>query len=540
MSSALFAQSASAFEFDTNDPDLKIRWDNTLRYTLAGRVKEQSPALINSLPITINQDDGDRAFNRGLIENRVDLFSEFDLTYKNFGGRVSAAAWYDAVYNRSNDGNSPATFNPFSVPFNEFTKTARNLDGRYAEILDAFVFGKGELGDKPVTFRVGQHALLWGESLFFGNNGIAGTMSSIDIIKLLSVPNALFREVVRPDAQASAQVQLTSDLSLAAYYKFTWQSNRLPPGGSYFASTDILIGGERLFTAGAPFPSGARRALFRDRDEFAGYDKQGGLAVKWRPDETDLDLGFFAIHFNDRNPQIYQYPGVGLNPTTGQIGVYHLVYPENITAYGVSASSTFGAVNLAGEISFRRNATLLSEAQVVPANFPADNNKNPLYAVGNTAHAQVSALWSIEPNVISREASLAAEIAWNRRLSITKNPAALASFSERDAWGMRLVYTPTYRQVAAGLDISVPVGFSYFPEGKSSAVAGFGVDRGGDFTIGVTGAYLDTWRASLSYTGYYGPEGTFLVFSPAGRPTFSFAQSLKDRNFVALSLSVTF
>src|SRR5207247_1877709 len=150
------------------------------------------------------------------------------------------------------------------------------------------------------------------------SNGIAGTMSSVDVIKLASVPNALFREVIRPDPQVSGLLQITSDLSFGAYYKFGWQSNRLPPAGSYFASTDILIGGERLFAGGAPFPSGAPRAFFRDRDQFASYSGQGGLEVKWRPAGSNVDLGFYAIRFDDHSPQIYQYPGVGVSPVTGQ------------------------------------------------------------------------------------------------------------------------------------------------------------------------------------------------------------------------------
>ena len=540
MSSALFAQSAFAFDIETDNPDLKLRWDNTVRYSTAWRVKGQSPLLINSPPATTNQDDGDRSFNKGLISNRLDLFSEFDASFRNFGARVSGAAWYDDIYNSTNDNNSPSTVNAVSVPFNHFTKTARDLHGRKAEILDAFIYGKGELGEMAGTFRLGRHALLWGESLFFGNNGIAGTQSSVDIIKLSSVPNSLFKETIRPDDQVSGQLQITSDLAIGAYYKFSWEKNRLPVAGSYFASTDIINGGERLI-AGAPIiPTGGPRAFFRADDQEAKNSGQGGFEVKWRPPATDLDLGFYAVRFHDRSPVIYQYPGVGVNPATGQIGLYKLVYPENINAYGASASTTFGSVNVAGEVSLRRHATLVSDAQAVPPNAPADNNSNPLYAIGNTAHAQVSFLWAVDPNFIARESSLAAEVAWNRTLSVTKNPGAVDPNTQRDAFGLRLVYSPTYRQIMSGIDITVPVGFSYFPKGKSSAVANFGVDKGGDFTLGVAGSYLDVWRFSLSYTQFYGKEGTFLALGPTGIPRFSFAQAFKDRNFVALSFSRTF
>jgi Protein of unknown function (DUF1302) len=535
----LAAPPANAFPITTDVPELTMEWSNTIRYGLAERVKSASPALFNSPPLSVNQDDGDRAFHRGVISNRVDLFSEFDLRYSNFGARVSGAAWYDQVYNRTNDNTSAASFNAVSVPSNEFTKTARDLHGRKAEFLDTFVFGKGTLGDLPVSFRAGRFALLWGESLFFGSNGIAGTQSAVDIIKLSSVPNAVFRETIRPDAQISGQVQFNAGLSAGAYYKFSWQKNRLPAVGSYFASTDIINGGERLLTGGA-FPTGAPRAFFRGEDIEAKNSGQGGVQLKWRP-AADWDLGFYALKYHDRNPSIYQYGGVGVSPVTGQIGLYKLVYAENVKAFGTSLNTSFGSLSFSAEASVRRDAPLASDGQAVAPTVTADNNANPLYAVGNTGHLQASFIWTMDPNAFAREASLVGEVAFNRRLSVSKNPNALAAFGERDALGLRLIYTPTFRQVLPGLDISVPIGGSYFPKGKSTAVSNFGVDKGGDYAVGVAGAYLDVWRFSLNYTGFYGPENTFLILNkPGGTPTASFGQSLKDRNFVALSLSRTF
>jgi len=169
---------AWAMEFDAGSPDVKARWDNTVKYSTAWRLKGPSDTLVNSPPASINLDDGDRNFGKGLISNRLDLLSEFDASYKNFGVRVSGAAWYDDVYNKSTDNNSPFTSNSFSVANDQFTQATRNLHGRKAELLDAFVYGRTKLGDTSASFRVGKHSLLWGESLFFGDNGIAGRRRS--------------------------------------------------------------------------------------------------------------------------------------------------------------------------------------------------------------------------------------------------------------------------------------------------------------------------------------------------------------------------
>ena len=99
LSGALGGVTAQAFELDTGNQDLKVRWDNTLKYSNAVRTKSPS-AQLTADP---NLDDGNRNFGKGIISNRVDLLTELDVGYKDFGARLSGAAWYDTVYNRTND-----------------------------------------------------------------------------------------------------------------------------------------------------------------------------------------------------------------------------------------------------------------------------------------------------------------------------------------------------------------------------------------------------------------------------------------------------
>src|SRR5690242_2116359 len=92
---ATISMDSSATSMTSDNPDVKIRWDNTVKYCNAFRLGRQSA----SVTADANADDGSRNFGRGLISNRVDWLSEFDGSYKNFGMRVSGAAWYDTVYN---------------------------------------------------------------------------------------------------------------------------------------------------------------------------------------------------------------------------------------------------------------------------------------------------------------------------------------------------------------------------------------------------------------------------------------------------------
>jgi hypothetical protein len=62
-------------------------------------------------------------------------------------------------------------------------------------------------------------------------------------------------------------------------------------------------------------------------------------------------------------------------------------------------------------------------------------------------------------------------------------------------------------------------------------------DGGGDFSIGINAAYLDVWRFSVAYTHYFGKADTFLTGSDN---SFSYKQSLKDRDFISVSLRRSF
>jgi hypothetical protein len=202
----------------------------------------------------------------------------------------------------------------------------------------------------------------------------------------------------------------------------------------------------------------------------------------------------------------------------------------------MSAATAVGDATISGEVSVRRNMPLVSVGLVVLPGSAADNNRNPLYAVGNSLNAQASVLWVIGPSFIAGSATLLAEAAFNRRTSLTRNAQALDSNTTRDALAIRLLYEPEYRQALPGCDMTVPFGVGYGISGRSSVVPNFAILKGGDLIIGVTGNYLETWRASLVYTHYFGAAGTT---TDAGGH-FTYAQALHDRNFLSFSLRVTF
>jgi hypothetical protein len=527
----LHCAAATAMDIDTGTPDLKLSWNNTVKYNAAFRLKERAAGLVADA----NTDDGDRNFGRGLVSNRVDLLSEIDLAYHNSGLRITGAAWYDSVYNRANDHDAPASASQFSTGPQRFTTATRDLHGRKAELLDAFVYTRGELGGMPASVRLGRHTVLYGESLFFGDNGIAGGQAPVDVIKLLSVPGTQFKELLMPVNQVSGQLQLNSRVTLGGYYQFEWRADRIPASGSYFSGADYLgPGAERFFAPG----SSAHVHFERGADLRPGDSGQGGLQLRFRPDSEIAEFGLYATRYHHKDFNLYLKPAAV--PALPSVGSYEHVYGEAIKAFGASASTTLAGANVALEVLTRRNMPLVSDPVVA---FGADNRGNPAYAVGNSLHANLSAIYVLNGGSLWDGGTLLAELAWNRRLAIRGNPAALARNTTRDASALRALFIPEYYQVAPGVDLALTMGVGYTISGRSSTNVKFGggAEHGGDLSLGGSLDFRKQFKLSVNLVHFYGGAGTFI--SPNAAPdatVLQYRQTNKDRDFLSVSLQSTF
>ncbi|TXT39971.1 MAG: hypothetical protein FD135_1723 [Comamonadaceae bacterium] len=536
---ALLATGVQAFELDTGNPDMSVRFDNTIKASAIYRLHDADPALVNStrllvpgvaasaFPQALNFNAGNDNFrSKGFVSERIDLLSELDVVYrKRYGFRVSAAASHDAAYSRSTHATDVVNG---QTPFNEFSSYTREQAGRSAEVLDAFAFAGWDIGESSkLNVRLGKHALVYGESLFFGDNGIARSQGPMNVQKLLSSPNAQFKEIIVPVPQVSAQLQVSSALSLGAYYQFGWEADRMPAGGSYFSVANNNWGG-------STFPElVGTNLLLPGTDQKAKDSGQFGLQLKWRKDETDL--GFYAARYHDKAGQFYSK----LNVTSPAPGSWYYVFPENITTVGASASQTVGDTNFAVEASVRNNMPLVNSNIVYPNVMAA-----PDYAKGHTGHVNFSWLATFGPNALAKESSLIGELAWNRVLSSTDPAKHLDATRTRDASAIQFIYSPSYRQVLPGLDISIPLGLRYVIDGNSSITGlGWGPKGSGSATLGLEGTYQGVWQFTVGYTHFIGKAEPFVDYRPlqtGGTPTYSSGNTLADRNYLAFSLRRTF
>ena len=490
---------------------LDVRWDNTLRYSAGFRLFPYDAALVSDP----NYDDGDRNFAPGIVSDRLDLLSEIDASYGDMGLRVSVAGRYDTVYHQRNANDSPATFNPISVPHDKFTRAVSRLHGADIQLGDAFLYDNFTLAGAPVSFRLGRYALSWGENLFFGENSIAGGQAPRDLIKELELPSGYAKDVFLPVWQTSVAVQAAEDITLSAYYQLQWRKDQIPGAGSYFSYADFLDdGGERYIL-------GPRRYLNRAAD-IPGHDSgQFGVAVQIGGD--DFNYGFYALRFNGKEPEVY-FRNYGLDAPLPLNGSYQLVYPNGIEAYGVSLSSYLGNSTVAGEVSVRTNMPLVSQFINVALGQQADGSDHPLYPIGDTLQGQVSSTTTYGGNSLWQRATLNLEFAANERLDISRNASEFDPSRDPFALSFQTTFSPQVFELLPALDVSLPIGFGYGLVGRSSVDSTQNAGAG-NLELGVSATYRAVWQGSLSFTHFIG--------GPARQP-------LADRDFVSLSIQRTF
>lgn len=505
---------ATAADLNPNG-DWKIRWDNTVKYSAGLRLDAPSAQLAGGVA-TANLDDGDRNFGRGLSSNRFDLLSEFDAQKDGFGVRLSAAGWYDALYQRSNDNDAPDRVNHGSVPYNEFTAGTRKYAGRNMEMLDWFTFGNTDIGDKHVTYRVGQHSLLWGTSLFFGGNGIANGMAPVDVYKL-NIPGAQSKETIMPVPQLSGSLQLTGETSLEAYIQLKFRPTRLAPAGSYYSTTDFLGAGSELLFAG-PYK-------LAYAGEIKGPEGRHniGLALNTHSDALATDFGLYALRYKDTAPKLI---------TQAANARYWLVYPNDIRMLGASFGRLVGEANVSGEASIRYGQPLIPLQGVLDMPFGAtgtDLQDNPIYPTGRTAHVNLSAIWIMGSSPLWNNASIVGEISGNHVISVQRNQDKVDTTRNRTSGGMRVIFTPSYYEVAPGLNLSPSVNLGWSFKGNSMIDVAFpfagSPTHGGDVVLGLTAEYRNKWVANVSWVNYVGKASS---------------QPMLDRDHLRFSLQTSF
>lgn len=549
---------AWAFMIDSGNPDVEMRWDNSVRYNAGWRMENINPAYANAF----NWDETENAKKtHDMVTNRVDLLTEFDLIYQQkYGFRVSAAAWSENAYGETTNRGTmdtlvaatyPALYGgyyPSAAPsnygsgriFNSYAK--RYVTGGSGEILDAFVFGRFELGSTTLNVKAGKHNVYWGEAMFTAVDGISAGQGPLDTIKALGNPGSEAKELFMPLNQISAQWSLTDELSLMGQYLLDWKPFRTVPGGTYFAAsdaTDAQCANANIYGTCIPWLG-----------DVIPEHKSGnfGIGARWNPAWLEGTAGLYYRKYDEKIPWSSMQLQ-GNNPKAPNSMGMRLSYARDTELLGISLGKNLGPVNTGFEFSYRRNSALNTVSgffagsqgytgvtQVAPGVYspnyfltPAANiplGQMPSYsqvegARGNTYHAVANAIYLLPKTALWETGNWTAELAYQRLDKVTKNanvyygedyackfgylPAGITSGSRSDAGcstkdslAFSTMFTPKWLEVIAGMDLSMPIFLSYGLKGNSPTLGGS--DKGAySYSLGLTATYHTLYEFGLSY-----------------------------------------
>jgi len=542
---------AQAIEIDTGNPDLALRWDTTVRYNLGVRARDCDVNICGNGAGAgdVSAHQSDRKFpKRGdVVMNRLDLLTEVDAVYKgSTGARLSAAGWYDHAYRNVNVSGDPAFLaaglNAF--PTGQYTDYIRRWNrGPSGEILDAFVFSKFDFGSVPVSVKLGQHNVYWGESLFSFVGGVANSQGPVDVRKALANPGSEAKELFKPLNQVSASASLNERVSVAGQYFFDWKPSTLPDGGTYFGPADFFTAGGGTvvpFFGNAPFLG------------TVGPDKKRGdwgLSLKWRPDLTWFDgsLGFYYRRYTDKLPQLV---------FDGSSAFLDYRTPRQ-TLFGVSVAKQIAGISFGSDITYRKDAQIAAApfSNVGPFAIPglAGGGVSPgadWRPRGDVITGLVNAIAYVGKTPVFDSAVLTTELNYSQLRRVTHDPFGV--FFGRDAlcpeptnkgcptkhaWGIAVLFEPKWFQVMPGVDLSLPI---FWGQGlKGNSPVPFGDNKGqGSYSIGLTADVKSQYSFSLKYNGFLAKHSN----DAAGIASNSNASLGKywDRNWVSLTFKTSF
>ena len=497
MAGCAFAPAAGAFEFDTGNPDLTARLDTSVRYAIGVRGEKINPAFGNSP----TYDETEYRFNKNkVMMNRLDLLSELDVAYKGkYGFRLSGAGWRDQAYHDGMAHTNPGFLAP-GLPYsaignyvgNRYSDTTKRFHYQGAELLDAFAFANFDVAGKQANVKLGKHTVYWGEAFFTTFHGISYSQAPLDGLKGASSPGIEAKEIFMPVNQLSGAVQLSPEWSVRGQYFLNWRPNRLPEGGTYFGSADMLFSGpDRLFAGAAgQIPHGP--SVEPDRKGTNNF----GVNLRYNPaNMSDSTFGLYYRKFDETQPWA---PVFKLAPPSPVPRDYHLSYAKDTEMIAGSMQTAVGPLSVGTEVIYRKNTALNSNTAFVSANGSALDFAGAEGARGNTMHLVANAVYLLPRTALWESGSLVTEMVYSRLLKVTKNRdvfkgvgymgcnAATASStsgakltgdkndgcSTKDVLLLNVSFTPQWLQVYPGVDLSAPMSIGLGLHGNGATLGG--------------------------------------------------------------------
>jgi len=528
-------------------------------------------------------DDGNLNYDKGdAFTQTIKGIHDLGLTYETeegstFGAFVRGKYWYDYALDQNdvhhgNGTNGYVANEPINdEDFDDLTKS------KGVALLDAYIFTGFYLGETAVDLRLGKQVVNWGESSF-----IQGGINAVNPVDAAAFrrPGAEVKEGLLPVNMIFANIGLTDNLSVEAFYQLEFEPTVIDSCGTYFSTADFLAEGCDVLvvdpTAGTVDKGLYDVGIYADRgtDEMASDDGQFGVAFKYYAESLNAtEFGLYYMNYHSRLPYASAEAGAfssgsplapapflpkshpsyveGYNPQ------YHSAYPEDIQLFGLSFNTTVSEWAVSGEVSHRldmplqiNGSDLLASALKGPIGSPTDEHyysANPGETVDgfhrfDYTQSQLTFIKFFDKALGTDRITAVAELGYGHVWDLDESDDTIKygrattygtsfdgvgddndGFTTTDSAGYRLAVKADYRNVFSGVDLAPSVAWSH-------DVYGYSPEPQGTFQEGRTGVnlalkadYLNMYSMSVSYTQFGGD------FNP-----------LSDRDYVSAAVGISF
>jgi hypothetical protein len=558
----LTADPASAFTFSSGE--LEGSLDTTISYGARWRVQDRDQSIIGKAnggtANSVNGDDGNLNYDTGLVSNVIKITPELELNYRNYGAFIRATYFYDFEVKNNDTARTP------------LSQDALDEVGEKGEILDAYVWGSWNPGDKPLDVRIGNQVINWGESTF-----IQGGMNSINPVNVnnLRVPGAEIREALKPVPRIWANLGATGKISVEGFYQTHWQETIIDPVGTYFSTTDLAVeGAEKVvlgFGSAPDNPALPGTAVPRGDVREAKDGGEYGIMLNYLT-ENASEFGFYFVNYHSRLPIISAVTGDVAGALGGDYPAsanYFLEYPEDIKILGTSFNTEIGTTGISwqGELTYKIDAPLqIDDTELLYAALtPVIPELGAINQVGTFGFeeeisgyrkldvAQIqSTMTQVFPNIMgANQLAVVGELGFTHVMNMPsyqelrfEGPGTYTSgsplptaagvqpatedpsgFATATSWGYRLLGRWAYDNAFSSINLQPRIAWAHDVAGTTPGPGGNFIEGRKALSFGLTGVYQQTWSADIAYTRYMG----------AGRYNL-----INDRDFVSFNIKTSF
>ncbi|WP_448119144.1 DUF1302 domain-containing protein [Pseudomonas serbica] len=519
---------------------------------------------------SVSADDNRLNFEKGdPISQVFKGLTDFSLDGQGQGAFLRFKYWYDHAYETR------------QARFKDFDDSGWDDLSKFKgfEMLDAYVWKDFQVAEHPLSVKVGNQVLSWGESLLI-QNGI-NVINPLDI-SAFNRPGVEIKEGQLPVEMVSFSFGLTDTTNLEGFYQYNWRPSVFDGCGTFFAASDVIQKGcgplylsqtltDQQMQAAGLYATSRGNESPSDNGQF-------GFALRQMiPALNDAEAAIYFINYHSRLPYFTldakNIGARGTFPGGIQAPSYAAAFPEDIRLYGISLNGVepISGISLAGEVSYRPNMPLSINAPDVnvavisgaagsswvelPAGFNVNRGdrfdawerKGVWQMTASATQAIDNVLGATRLNLFGEAGVVHIDDLGDERLgrsaafgrSSTRNGTpcnTVASgvtnqyctdkgFATDWSWGYRLRASLEYSDVLPGINLIPALNWRHDVEGYSYDPQGPFQEGQQALGVSLTGVYMNDYSVELAYNAFFGSNDY---------------STLDDRDFASVSFKADF